>query len=99
MGAIYGGTSYVGNQPLDFSKDIYPYGEINGGINGGINSLGNSLREVYFVVKNNPGIKAKQVAEMRGRSESTVSKQLNDLIRKGFIVYLGAKKTGGYHIV
>lgn len=77
-------------------------GEINGGINGeingGINSLSGGLREVYMIVKNNPGIKIKKIAELRQKSESTVEKQLADLKKKGLIEYHGANKTGGYYV-
>ena len=73
-------------------------GEINGKINGEINNLSDSLKEVYRIVKDNPGIKIKQVANARSRKESTVGKQLADLVRKDFIVYRGAKKTGGYYV-
>ena len=80
-------------------------GEINGEINGPVNSpvnglvstLKGSLKDVYMIVKANPGIKIKKVAELRDKSESTVGKQLTDLKKKGFIEYRGANKTGGYY--
>ena len=50
-----------------------------------------------MIVKANPGIKIKKVAELRDKSESTVGKQLTDLKKKGFIEYRGANKTGGYY--
>ena len=46
---------------------------------------------------NNPGIKIAQVAELRGKSESTVWKQLNELMKRGIIEYQGSDKTGGYY--
>ena len=58
--------------------------------NGEINSLSDSLREVYMIVKNNPGIKIKKVAELREKSESTVAKQL--------VGYRGVNKTVGYYV-
>ena len=70
----------------------------NGEINGEINSLSGSLREVYMIVKNNPGIKIKKVAELRKKSESTAAKQLADLKKKQLIDYRGANKTGGYYV-
>lgn len=72
-------------------------GEINREINGEINALSSALKDVYLIVKNTPGIKIKQVAEARGRSESTVEKQLSELAEKGIIEYRGAKRTGGYY--
>jgi ATP-dependent DNA helicase RecG len=78
-------------------------GEINGGINGeingGIKSLSASLKKVYLIVKEYPGIKIKKVAQLRGKTESTVGKQLADLKKKGVIEYRGANKTGGYYAI
>ena len=72
-------------------------GEINGGINGEVKTLSGSLKDVYMIVKANPGIKIKKVAELRRKSESTVGKQLTELKKKGVIEYRGANKTGGYY--
>ena len=69
----------------------------NGELNGEINALTSALREVYPIVKRNPGIKIKEVADARGRSESTVVKQLGELVEKGITEYQGAKRTGGYY--
>lgn len=74
-------------------------GEINGKIDGEINSLSSALKDVYLIVKSTPGIKIKQMAEARYRAESTVGKQLNELIVKGFVEYRGSKKTGGYYVI
>lgn len=67
--------------------------------NGEINALSGSLREVYMIVKNNPGIKIKKVAELRKKSESTAAKQLTDLKKKQLVEYRGANKTGGYYVI
>jgi len=72
---------------------------INGLVNGPVNSLSGVLREVYLIVLRNPGIKIKQVAELRGKPESTVKKQLTALRKKDFIEYRGSDKTGGYYPV
>ena len=78
--------------------EIVHHDDRNGEINGEINSLSGSLREVYMIVKNNPGIKIKKVAELRKKSESTAAKQLADLKKKQLIDYCGANKTGGYYV-
>jgi len=70
---------------------------INGDVNGPVNSLRGSLKEVYLIVLNHPGIKIKQVAEIRGKTESTVWKQLTDLKKKSLIEYRGSDKNGGYY--
>ena len=51
-----------------------------------------------MIVLNNPGIKIGQVAEARGKSESTVWKQLTSLRKMGLIEYRGSDKTGGYYV-
>ena len=77
-------------------------GDVNGGVNGGVNgdvkSLPRSLREVYNIVHDNPGIKNKELAEIRKKSESTVEKQLTVLKKKELIEYRGSDKTGGYFV-
>lgn len=67
--------------------------------NSEINSLSGSLREVYMIVKNNPGIKIKKVAELRKKSESTATKQLADLKKKWLVEYRGTNRTGGYYVI
>lgn len=79
-------------------SEIVHHDDRNGEINGEINSLSGSLREVYMIVKNNPGIKIKKVAELRKKSESTAAKQLADLKKKQLVEYRGANKTGGYYV-
>ena len=73
-------------------------GGVNGDVNGGVNVLSRSLKEVFSIVKSYPGIKIKQIAEIRNRAESTISKQLAELKKKGLIEYRGADKTGGYYV-
>ncbi len=72
-------------------------GLVNGLVNGPVNTLGGSLKDVYIIVLKNPGIKIRQIAEKRGRSESTVKKQLTKLRKMNLIEYLGSDKTGGYY--
>ena len=73
-------------------------GDVNGGVNGDVKSLPRSLREVYNIVHDNPGIKNKELAEIRKKSESTVEKQLTVLKKKELIEYRGSDKTGGYFV-
>ncbi|MBO4403125.1 MAG: winged helix-turn-helix domain-containing protein [Bacteroidales bacterium] len=60
-------------------------GSENGLVNGPVNTLGCSLKDVYFIVLKNPGIKIRQIAEKRRRSESTIKKQLTKLRKMNFI--------------
>ena len=66
--------------------------------NGPVNSLNGSIKEVFLIVLKNPGIKIGQVAEKRGKSESTVGKQIAQLLEKEYVEYRGAKKIGGYYV-
>ena len=68
------------------------------GHHGGVKSLSRSLREVYNIVHDNPGIKNKELAEIRKKSESTVEKQLTVLKKKDLIEYRGSDKSGGYYV-
>lgn len=96
------------SSPSQFMTVIYSMeydGQLNGPVNGDVigdvigdvTSLKGVLKDIYLIVLNNPGIKIAQVAELRGKSESTVWKQLNELTKKGIIEYRGSDKTGGYY--
>ena len=80
------------------AAEIGHHGGVNGGVNGGVKSLSRSLREVYNIVHDNPGIKNKELAEIRKKSESTVEKQLTVLKKKDLIEYRGSDKSGGYYV-
>ena len=79
-------------------EEISHRADINGDINGDINNLSDSLKDIYLIVRKNPGIKIKQVSDMRIKTESTVGKQLAELKKRGYIDYRGSKKTGGYYV-
>lgn len=72
-------------------------GDINGDVSSDVKSLTGVLKEIYQIVYNNPGIKIMKVAEFRGKSESTVWKQLNVLRKRELIEYRGSNKSGGYY--
>ena len=70
---------------------------VNSPVNSPVNSLTGSLKEVYLIIFNNPGIKIKQLASIRKRSESTIKIQVAELKKRGYIEYRGSDKTGGYY--
>lgn len=72
-------------------------GEVNGGVNGEVDKLNDSLKQVYSVVQDNPGIRTKQIATLLKRPEPTVEKQLTTLRKKNLIEHRGSPKTGGYY--
>lgn len=80
---------------IRFSTPLRPY--VSGDVNGDVNGLSGSLKDVYLIVLKNPGIKVKRIAEIRGKSESTIWKQLTVLRKNGLIVYRGSDKNGGYY--
>ncbi len=91
----------------NFIKVSFPFSKVeqNGGLNGGLNSglnggLNSGLKLLLELIKNNPGIKAKDAATMlNNRSISTIEKQIKELSEKGLIERRGSKKAGGYYLV
>lgn len=73
-------------------------GEVNGVVNGEVDKLNDSLKQVYAVVQDNPGIRTKQIAALLKRPEPTVEKQLTTLRKKNLIEHRGSPKTGGYYV-
>ena len=67
----------------------------NGGINGGINK---DLTNLLQLIKNNPGLRTKQLSRHLNNAERTVEKWISTLKNKQLIIFKGSKKTGGYYI-
>ena len=83
----------------NFIKVAFPFLKIrqDGGLNGGLNG---GLKLLLDVIKNNPGIRAKDASELLGnRPLSTIEKQIRELTGKGLIERRGSKKSGGYYVV
>jgi ATP-dependent DNA helicase RecG len=86
---------------IDFSMEELPNGflvtfkkrheENVGGINGGINQLINYIEK-------NPGCKAIAIAEVLKVSQRSLERILKKLKDDNKIVFIGAKKTGGYYL-
>ena len=70
----------------------------NGPVNGPVNTLTNSLIQVYVIVKDNPGLNTKQIANLLKRPYTTVKKQVSVLQKRDLIEHRGAAKTGGYYV-
>jgi predicted HTH transcriptional regulator len=68
-------------------------GGVNGGVNGGING---GVNEVYKLIEENAGLKAKQIGKTLAIPLRTVQRYLKQLVDANKIVYKGAPKTGGY---
>ena len=78
-------------------------GELNaeiGELNAGNGELKSELNVLLQVIKNNPGIKAKDIPEkLNNRPLKTVQKQIQKLVDTNFIKRTGSKKTGGYQAI
>ncbi|MBQ0024356.1 MAG: winged helix-turn-helix domain-containing protein [Bacteroidales bacterium] len=51
-----------------------------------------------MLVKDNPGIRRKELSEKAGKSISTVARQIIELQEKGLIEHKGSNKKGGYYV-
>ncbi|WP_418543928.1 RNA-binding domain-containing protein [Parabacteroides goldsteinii] len=68
-----------------------PYNE---GINEGINEIETLI--LTFLEKN-PGIKVKDISKYINKGIATTERYIKSLKEKGLVVYVGARKTGGYY--
>ena len=67
----------------------------NGGLNGGLNL---TLQELFAFIKENPGLKTKELSRIINRSTNTLEKQIKQLVDKNLLERRGSKKTGGYWV-
>lgn len=52
---------------------------------------------IYLLVKDNPGIRRKELSEKAGKSIPTVARQIIELKKKGLVEHKGSSKKGGYY--
>lgn len=69
--------------------------EKNEGLSEG---LSEGLTTLIQAIKENPGIKAKELASNLQRPVKTIERQIKSLSDKGIIERIGSRKTGGYHV-
>ena len=67
----------------------------SGGLNGGLNG---GQQNVFRLIKENEGIKVKDISIQLNSPIDTVDKQIKVLINKNLIERRGSKKTGGYYM-
>ena len=72
----------------------YLSGSANETLNDGLNDR---LKSTYGIIKANPGIQGKKIAELSGKSVPTIDRHIADLMQRGLIERRGSKKTGGYY--
>lgn len=92
--------------PINFELKSAPKGIIaelsySLGLNEGLNKgLNEGLNSVLSEIKQNEGIKAKELAAiLSDRSIKTIERQIAELIKLKLIERRGSRKTGGYFVV
>ena len=85
------------NPNKDTNGDVF--GGANGGINGGLFSgLNETEKEIVSLIKENPNIRAFEMAQKLLKPVRTIENNLKQLKEKGIIVRIGSKKTGYWKI-
>ena len=76
-----------------------PYNEgISEGISEGINEGINEIETLILTfLEKNPGIKVKDISKYINKGIATTERYIKSLKEKGLVVYVGARKTGGYY--
>ena len=70
----------------------------NGGVNGYVNTLTTSQKLVFDIVRDHPGIKTKQIADVLNKSPRTIENHLSFLTKANLIEHRDSDKTGGYYV-
>ena len=60
-------------------------------------TLNDSVKTTYTIIRSNPGIQRKGIADMSGKSVATTSRHLAILVKEGLIEHRDSDKTGGYY--
>ena len=71
-------------------------GGINGGLNGGLNVI---QKEIILLIRENPNIRAFEIAQKLLKPVRTIENNLSQLKEKGIISRIGSKKTGYWKIM
>ena len=67
----------------------------NGGLNGGLNEKQQKLLQL---IKDQEGIKIKEIAFQLDIPVDTIDKQVKVLVSRGLVERRGSKRTGGYYV-
>ncbi len=87
----------TGSQVTFYRQEVKPVKEVSEGLNEGLNE---GLKSLLIIVKDHPGIKAKDLsAQLSGRPIKTIDRQIKTLIDRRHIERRGSRKTGGYYNV
>lgn len=61
-------------------------------------TLNDSVMTTYTIIRSNPGIQRKGIANISGRSVAAIGRHLAILMKEGLIEHRGSNKTGGYFV-
>ena len=60
-------------------------------------TLNDSVKTTYTIIRSNPGIQRKGIADISGKSVATTGRHLAILGKEGLIEHRDSDKTGGYY--
>ena len=60
--------------------------------------LSPKVQKAYHILRDRPGINARQLEELMSVSESTSKRYIGELVNMKLVERIGSRKTGGYHI-
>ena len=61
-------------------------------------TLNDNVRATYTIIRLNPGIQRKGIADISGRSVAAIGRHLAILMKEGLIEHRDSNKTGGYFV-
>ena len=79
---------------IRFKNSIIPHRKGDDPVNDPVKGV---LKDIFEIIKNNPGIQKLAIASHIGKSEATAKRHLKQLVERNLIEYKGSDKTGGYY--
>ncbi len=84
--------------PILSKRDRVMDDTLNDMLNDMLNdTLNDSVKTTYTIIRSNPGIQRKGIADISGKSVATISRHLAILVKEGLIEHRDSDKTGGYY--
>jgi ATP-dependent DNA helicase RecG len=77
-----------------WQNSITPHKTSDDPVNDPVNGVS---KDIFEIIKNNPGIQKPAIASHIGKSEATAKRHLKQLVERNLIEYRGSDKTGGYY--
>jgi len=70
----------------------------NKGSRDASDTINDNVRATYTIIRLNPGIQRKGIADISGRSVAAIGRHLAILMKEGLIEHRDSNKTGGYFV-